>query len=111
MLRPLLSRILRTFRRRRLDREFDDEVRGHLHLLEERFIRRGMDPAEAWYAARRQFGGVTQMKEELRQRRALPPVDVLVQDLRHAFRQLRNAKWFTAAAALTLALGIGVGTA
>ena len=30
MLRKLLSRILGTFRRRRLDEEFDDEVRGHL---------------------------------------------------------------------------------
>jgi hypothetical protein len=65
-----------------------------------------MESAEAFYAARRQFGGVTQMKEELRERRALPPIDVLFQDVRYAFRQLRNAKKFTASAAITLALGI-----
>lgn len=110
MLRELVSRILGTFRRRRLDEEFDEEVRRHLEMLQERFIARGVDPAEASYAARRQFGGVTQVKEALRERRALP-VDVLVRDVRHAFRQLGKAKGFTAWAALTLALGIGASTA
>ena len=51
------------------------------------------------------------MKEELRERRALPPLEVLVRDLRHAFRQLRRARWFTASATLTLASGIGASTA
>ena len=80
-------------------------------MLAERFIRQGMDPAEAYYAARRQFGGVTQMIEDLRERRALPPLDVMVQDIRHGIRQLRRAKWFTASCAATLALGIGASTA
>ena len=42
MLRELLSRILRTFRRRRLNKEFDDEIRGHLEMLEQRFVDQGM---------------------------------------------------------------------
>ena len=111
MLRALLSRIEASFRRRRLDEEFDEEVHGHLEMLAERFIARGMDPVEARYAARRQFGGVTQMKEDLRERRALPPLDVLMQDVRHAIRGLWHAKGFSAAAAVTLALGIGASTA
>jgi hypothetical protein len=76
MLRVLLSRIVGTFRRRTLDDEFDDEVRAHLEMLQARFIRGGMDPAEASYAARRQFGGVTQVKQDQRERRALPIIDV-----------------------------------
>jgi len=111
MLHALRSRICATFHRHRLEEESDEEVQGHLDMLTERFIRRGMEPAEAFYAARRQFGGVTQMKEELRERRALPPLEVLVRDLRHAFRQLRKARWFTASATLTLASGIGASTA
>jgi predicted permease len=111
MLRTLMSRIVSTIRRQRVEREFDEELQSHLQMLTERFIRRGMEPGEAYYAARRQFGHVTQMKEELHERQSLPRLDVIVRDFRHGARQLRKARGFTASAAFTLALGIGASTA
>lgn len=111
MLRVWLSRFLGTLGGRRLDVELDEELRAHLEMLQERFVERGMDPTEAFYAARRQFGELTEIKENLREQRALPLVGVLARDVGLALRQMRRAWRFTTSAALTLALGIGATTA
>jgi predicted permease len=111
MLRMLFSRILGTIRRQRVDEEFDAEIRAHLEMLTDRFIARGMSPDEARCAGLKQFGGVTQVKEDWRDQHSLPQLDVLAREIRHAFRQLWKAKWFTASATLTIGLGIGATTA
>ena len=61
----LLSRLSGTFRRRRAEQEFDDEIAQHLDLLAQDYIRRGMSPQEARTAARRTFGGVAQAREKM----------------------------------------------
>jgi putative ABC transport system permease protein len=113
MLRVLLSRVRATLRRSRLDDELDDEFREHLAMLQERFVRNGMDPSDAFYAARRQFGGVIQVKEALMERSALPLADVLLTlfaDLRRAFRAMSRTPSFAVAVVSVLALGIGAST-
>jgi hypothetical protein len=61
--RLLLARIVSVLRRRQLDRDLDEEGRAHLTLLAAEYERRGMTPMNARTAARRDFGGVEQMKE------------------------------------------------
>ena len=92
----LLSQIAGTFRKHRLDEELDEELKAHLDMLQERFIRRGMEQTEAFYAARRQFGGVTQVKQDLRERRALPLTGLALQEVerRAKVRRLDTALLF-----------------
>ncbi len=110
-LRELARRLRDTFRKQRVEAELDAEVKAHLQLLAEANERRGMPRKEAYEAARREFGGVEQMKESYREQRGLPFVETLVGDLRFAIRVLGRNPGVTALIILTLALGIGANTA
>ena len=65
-LRSVLLRLLGVFQKRRLDRELNNEVAAHLEQAERDNILAGMTRDEARLAARREFGGVEQMKEARR---------------------------------------------
>ncbi len=97
--------------RKKLDAEMTEELRGHLEQQTQANLAAGMSPDEARYAARRQFGGLEQVKEEAREQRGLLWLENILRDLAVGARLLRKQPGFTVVAVLTLALGIGSCTA
>src|SRR5579862_3086517 len=89
-LRILLSRVLGLFRKSARDQDLDAELRAHIEMLVEENLRRGMSPIDARHAAMRAFGGVEQVKEVYRERRGLQLLETLFQDIRYAFRMMRQ---------------------
>lgn len=110
-LRESLLRIRSFFRGKSLDDELTQEMAAHLEMAVQENISRGITAKEARRQALVRFGGVQQSLELHREARALPWLDVLIQDLRFTFRTLKRDRSFTTVAVMILALGIAANIA
>jgi predicted permease len=105
------NRMRAFFNKQLLDRELDEELASHVQFAVDDNVGRGMTPEEARRRALIRFGGVQQAREQQREARGLPWLDVLIQDLHYTLRTLRRDRGFACVAILILALGIGANAA
>lgn len=110
MLPRLIAHLRGLARRRRIGADVEDELRFHIEHEIANNIARGMAPAEARRVALRDFGGVTQVREAVRDVRTTW-LDSAWRDTRYAVRALSAAPGFTIVALLVLTLSIGASTA
>ena len=95
----LWTKVSNVFRGDSLNRDIDEELQSHI----EEAIASGHDPDEA----RRTFGSILRQREASHSIRVAGWLESLLADVRFGWRQLCRSKVASAAAVLSLALGIG----
>jgi putative ABC transport system permease protein len=103
--------VLRLFRWRSSEREIDEELRFHVEMETETYVREGVGRAEARRRALVALGGQERWREETRSARRTAWVEDATRDIRFAVRGLLRAPAFALAALATITLGVGATTA
>jgi putative ABC transport system permease protein len=98
------------FRRSKVDAEIAEEIQTHIAMRAALDRRSGLSPADAQASAHKKFGNSTLIIEDTRQFHLVPFLESILNDLRHALRQLLRNPAFSLTVLLILALGIGAST-
>ena len=107
----LRLRLRSVLHRTQVDRELDEELRYHIDQAVAVYRAKGLSPAASRTAALRQFGGLTQRREDCREVGRFGWLDELRRNLLFGARLLRRSPAFAISAILTLGLCIGANTA
>ncbi|MGA8026110.1 MAG: ABC transporter permease [Bryobacteraceae bacterium] len=110
-MRRLLRRLGWLLQRSRKDAELNQELQFHLEEETDERRERGAEEHEAKWAARRDLGNLTLVKENTRAAWSWTAVEGLAQDLRYALRGFKNNPGFALTAILSLTLGLGTSLA
>jgi MacB-like periplasmic core domain len=103
--------INRFFRRAQWDRERLAEIESYVQIEADENMARGMREKEAYAAARRKFGNITLIREEIYRMNSVNFAEAILSDIQYGLRTLRAHPTFTAVALMTLSIGIGANTA
>jgi predicted permease len=96
------------------ERDLQLEIDSHIAEAAEEYVQRGFSPEDALAAARRDFGGLVQVREAHREARRpwlVVELERCLQDVRQSVRIVPRQPLFTVGVVLMLALGIGLVTA
>ena len=110
-MRELWRKLWALARREALNRDLEEEMRAHLEMRAQDYMRAGASAEEAQSMAQRRFGNRTRVAEDSRKAWSFAAAESILQDLRYGARGLRRNPGFALTAILVIAVGMGTTTA